>query len=69
MSDPAPHAVYEYVSLDVGAPPSPTKVMDPWSADDGEREPLCKWCLIYAGFMILLCGIVLLIAEFTFHIF
>ncbi len=69
MSDPAPHdAPYTYVSLDV-APPSPTKVMDPWSADDGEREPLCKWCLIYAGFMILLCGIVLLIAQFTIHIF
>jgi len=75
MGDPAPHeAVYEYISLDVapaslGAPPSPTKVMDPWSAEDGEREPMCKWCLIYAGFMILLSGIVLLIAQFTIHIF
>ena len=70
MGDPAPH--YEYVSLDVvpaslGAPPSPTKVMDPWSSVDGEREPMCTWCLIYAGFLILLCGLILLIAEFAFH--
>ena len=67
MGDPVPH--YEYVSLDVGAPPSPTKVMDPWSSVDGEREPLCKWCLIYAGFLILLCGLILLLAEFAFHAF
>jgi hypothetical protein len=66
MADPAP--LYEYVSLGV-VPPSPTKVMDPWSSVDGERDPMCKWCFMYAGFLILLCGVILLIAEFTLHIF